>query len=159
MSGNEELPDTARSARRLSIAITRLRSRLRMEAGLHATGLSISQLAVLQQVVDDGPVTAAYLATAQHVTPQSIAQNLAVLKAAGLVRAGRDLQDGRKILMTADDSGRELLTSLQTSRKAFLTRAIDALVAPEERPDLEKTIELLERLAAADFGGKQGGTL
>jgi hypothetical protein len=45
---------------------------------------------VLQHVVDEGPVTATYLATVQHVSPQSIAQNLAVLKAAGLVQAERD---------------------------------------------------------------------
>ncbi|MYS20331.1 DNA-binding transcriptional regulator, MarR family [Streptomyces sp. DvalAA-14] len=158
MSGNEGSPDTAVSARRLSIAITRLRSRLRAEAGLHATGLSISQLAVLQQVVDDGPVTAAYLAAAQHVSPQSIAQNLAVLKDEGLVRAGRDPQDGRKILITAADSGRRLLTTLQTSRKVFLAGAIDALVPSEERPDLDKAIELLERLAAADLGDRRDGT-
>jgi MarR family len=88
------------AARRLSVAITRLRSRLREEAGMHATGLSISQLAVLQSVVDDGPTTAAHLAQVQHVSAQSVAQNLAVLKAAGLVRGERDPADGRKTLIS-----------------------------------------------------------
>ena len=145
--------DTADAAQRLSVAITRLRSRLRVEAGLHETGLSISQLAVLKNIVQEGPVTAAYLATAQHVSPQSIAQNLAVLKAAGLVRAERDPGDARKTLITADESAGRLIDSLHASRTSFLVRAIDALVAPEERADLDRTIELLERFAAADLGG------
>jgi DNA-binding MarR family transcriptional regulator len=148
--------DTALAAQRLSVAITRLRARLREEAGLYGTGLSVSQLAVLRCVVDEGPVTAAYLATAQHVSPQSIAQNLAVLKAAGLVRAQRDPADGRKTLISADESGGRLLTTLEASRKSFLVRAIDALVAPSERADLDKTIELLERFAAADLGEGRG---
>jgi DNA-binding MarR family transcriptional regulator len=149
-------PDTALAAQRLSVAITRLRGRLREEAGLYGTGLSVSQLAVLRCVVDEGPVTAAYLATAQHVSPQSIAQNLAVLKAAGLVRAQRDPADRRKTLITADESGGRLLTTLDASRKSFLVRAIDALVAPAERADLDKAIELLERFAAADLGDGRG---
>jgi DNA-binding MarR family transcriptional regulator len=144
--------DTAEDAQRLSVAITRLRSRLRVEAGLHETGLSISQLAVLKNIAEEGPVTAAYLATAQHVSPQSIAQNLAVLKAGGLVRAERDPADRRKTLITADESAGRLLDSLHASRTSFLVRAIDALVAPEERADLDRAIELLERFAAADLG-------
>ncbi|MFF0038880.1 MarR family winged helix-turn-helix transcriptional regulator [Streptomyces mirabilis] len=144
-------PDTAATARRLSLAITRLRSRLREEAGLYGTGLSISQVAVLKSVVDGGPITAARLAKLQHVSPQSVAQNLAVLTAAGLVRKGRDPQDGRQSLITAEEKGSRLLTSLHTSRESFLTRAIDQLVAPEEQDDLERTIALLERFAAADL--------
>lgn len=148
-------PDpTPAVAHRLSVAITRLRSRLRVEAGMHGTGLSISQLSVLRNVVDEGPVTAAWLATTQHVSPQSIAQNLAVLKAAGLVRGHRDPADGRKTLVTAEPSAARLLDTLESSRESFLTRAIDELVPAGERADLERTIALLERLAAAEVPAK-----
>src|SRR5690242_18409592 len=92
---------TAGAAQRLSVAITRLRSRLREEAGIDGTGLSVSQMSVLWQILQAGPVTAAELAAAQHVSPQSIAQNLAVLKAAGLIHTERDPGDGRKTLITA----------------------------------------------------------
>lgn len=142
-------PDAPDTAHRLSVAITRLRSRLREEAGIHATGLSVSQLAVLRRILDEGPVTAARLAAAEHVTPQSVAQNLTVLKAAGLVRSERDPLDGRKILLSAQDEGGALLAALHASREDFLSRAIAALVPDEERQDLERTVELLERLAAA----------
>jgi DNA-binding MarR family transcriptional regulator len=142
--------DSRESAQRLGEAIGRLRSRLRVESGQHETGLSLSQLSLLRRVVDEGPATAASLATVQHVSPQSIAQNLAVLKAAGLVRAERDPADARKALVTASESGLELLGTLRASRESFLVRAIDALVAPGGRADLDRTIELLERLAAAE---------
>jgi DNA-binding MarR family transcriptional regulator len=144
-------PDTAVAAQRLSVAITRLRSRLREEAGINGTGLSVSQMSVLWQVLQEGPVTAAELAAAQHVSPQAIAQNLAVLKAAGLIHAGRDPGDGRKTLITASEPSRQLVTSVRASKESYLARAIDALVSPAERADLDRAIALLERLAAADL--------
>ncbi|MET8784700.1 MULTISPECIES: MarR family transcriptional regulator [unclassified Streptomyces] len=142
---------SAATAQRLSDAMKRLRARLRAESGQHSVGLTLTQLAVLGSVVREGPVTAARLATLEHVSPQSIAQSLAVLKAAGLVHSEPDPQDGRRKLMSADPSATQLIDSLLAGRAAFLTRAIDRVVAAEERQDLEKAIVLLERLAAADL--------
>jgi DNA-binding MarR family transcriptional regulator len=96
-------------------------------------------------------VTTTELAMAQHVSPQSIAQNLAALKAAGLVQTERDPGDGRKTLITATQSSRQLATSLRASKESYLAQAIDALVGPQERADLDRAIELLERLATADL--------
>ena len=143
--------DTAAAAQRLSVAITRLRFRLREEAGLDGTQLSASQQSVLWQILQEGPVTAAGLAAAQHVSPQAIAQNLAVLKEAGLICTERDPADGRKTLITASESSRQLVTSVRASKESYLARAIDALVSPQERADLDRAIDLLERLAAADL--------
>jgi DNA-binding MarR family transcriptional regulator len=147
---------TAAAAQRLSVAITRLRARLREEAGVDGTGLSISQMSVLWNILQEGPVTAADLAAAQHVSPQSIAQNVAVLKAAGLIRTERDPGDGRKTLITASETSRRLVTSVRASKESYLARAIDALVSPQERADLERAIDLLERLAAADLSRDAG---
>ncbi|MEV6993886.1 MarR family transcriptional regulator [Streptomyces sp. NPDC093228] len=142
---------SAATAQRLSDAMKRLRARLRAESGQHSVGLTLTQLAVLGSVVREGPVTAARLATLEHVSPQSIAQSLAVLKAAGLVHSEPDPQDGRRKLMSADPTATQLIDNLLAGRAAFLTRAIDRVVAAEERQDLEKAIVLLERLAAADL--------
>ncbi|MET7334710.1 MarR family transcriptional regulator [Nonomuraea sp. NPDC005650] len=139
------------TAQRLNDAIKRLRARLRVESGQHSTGLTVTQIAVLASVVREGPVTAARLASLEHVSPQSIAQSLAVLKAAGLVHGEPDPQDGRRKLMSADPAATELIDRLLAGRAAFLSRAIDRVVAPEEREDMEKAIELLERLAASDL--------
>jgi DNA-binding MarR family transcriptional regulator len=143
--------DTAEQAVRLSMAISRLRSRLREESGQTRSGFTVSQLAILQRIVEGGPATAASLAAAEHVSQQAIAQSVATLKEAGLVRGDRDANDGRKVLISATDAGRDLFDSLLRSRKAWLAEAIDAVVGPDQRAGLDTTIELLERLAGADL--------
>jgi DNA-binding MarR family transcriptional regulator len=141
----------ASDAVRLAMAVFRLRSRIRIEAGLRSTGIPISQLAVLGRIIDEGPTTAAALAAGEHVTQQAIAQSLATLKQRGLVQKQADPSDGRKSLVTATAAGRELRESLTVSREEWLTRAIDAAVKPEERPLLTEAIELLERIADVEL--------
>jgi DNA-binding MarR family transcriptional regulator len=131
----------------------RLRARLRAESGQNATGLTPTQLGVLASVIREGPVTAARLAALEHVSGQAIAQILTVLKAAGLVHSDPDPLDGRKKLVSADSSATELVDRILVGRASFLARAIDQVVDPGEREDLEKAIELLERLAEADPRG------
>ena len=137
----------ASDAVRLAMAVSRLRSRIRIEAGIRSTGIPISQLAVLGRVIAEGPTTAAALAAGEHVTQQAIAQSLATLKERGLVDKRADPGDGRKSLVTATAAGRELMEAIAASREEWLTRAIDAAVRPEERPLLAEAIELLERIA------------
>ena len=136
---------------RLAMAVTRLRSRIRIESGLRSTGIPISQMAVLSRIIEEEPTTAAALAVAEHVTQQAIAQSLATLEKRGLVTKSRDPGDGRKSLVSATEAGRALLEGIQASREAWLSRAIEALVTPEERRTLESTIELLQRIADVDL--------
>ncbi|MFD7493564.1 MarR family winged helix-turn-helix transcriptional regulator [Streptomyces sp. NPDC059832] len=151
MNENPGRQQSAATAQRLNDAMKRLRARLRAESGQHATGLTATQLGVLASVVREGPVTAARLAALEHVSAQSIAQSLAVLKAAGLIHGEPDPRDGRKKLMSADPTATELVDKLLAGRATFLVRAIDQVVAADERKDMEKAIDLLERLAAADL--------
>ena len=147
----------ASDAVRLAMAVSRLRSRIRIEAGLRSTGIPISQLAVLGRIIDEGPTTAAALAAGEHVTQQAIAQSVATLKERGLVEKQADPSDGRKSLVTATAAGRELRESLAVSREEWLTRAVDAAVRPEERPLLAEAIGLLERIA--DVKLQRGGEI
>ena len=146
-------PPPADTARRLNQAMKRLRARLRAESGQHATGLTATQLAVLAEVVREGPVTAARLAALEHVTPQAIAQSLAVLKAAGLVHGAPDPEDGRRKLISADPSAGALIERLLAGRASFLARAMETAVTAQELDTLEKAVELLERLAAVELDG------
>ncbi len=141
----------ASDAVRLAMAVSRLRSRIRIEAGLRSTGIPISQLAVLGRIIDEGPVTAAALAASEHVTQQAIAQSLATLKQRGLVEKQADPGDGRKSLVTATAAGGELRETIAASREEWLTQAIDAAVTPGERPLLREAIELLERIADVEL--------
>ncbi|MCX4553264.1 MarR family winged helix-turn-helix transcriptional regulator [Streptomyces sp. NBC_01500] len=151
MTENPGPQESIATAQRLNDAMKRLRARMRAESGQHATGLSATQLGVLASVVREGPITAARLAAVEHVSGQAIAQSLAVLKAAGLVHSEPDPKDGRKKLMSADPSATELIDKLLTGRATFLAHAIAQVIAPHERADVDKAVELLERLADADL--------
>ena len=137
----------ASDAVRLAMAVSRLRSRIRTEAGMRSTGIPISQLAVLGRIIDEGPTTAAALAAGEHVTQQAIAQSLATLKERGLVEKHADPGDGRKSLVTATAAGRELRQAIVASREEWLAQAVDAAVRPGERALLREAIGLLERIA------------
>ncbi|MCU1494491.1 MAG: MarR family transcriptional regulator [Acidimicrobiaceae bacterium] len=151
MDGTEGERDTAKVAVRLSVALKRLRSRLREESGMTSTGFTLSQLALLDHLLAQGPSTAASLAAAEHVSQQAIAQSVATLKAAGLITTGPHPSDGRKVLIDITAAGRRLFESLLESREMWLVRAIDANMGPKDRASLDVAVELLERLAAADL--------
>jgi DNA-binding MarR family transcriptional regulator len=143
--------DTGKLAVDLSVALSRLRSRLREEAGASTQGLTISQLAVLQRLADNGPMTAAALAAAEHVTKQAIAQRLAAMQPGELIGTAPDPADGRKVLVVLSPVGRALLEKLHRTREAWLVRAIESELSGAERPALRTAVELLERLASADL--------
>src|SRR5215475_5352712 len=110
---------------RLAVAIKRLRSRLREAVWGSGMELPIAQLAIVKHLRDGGPTTAAVLAAAEHVSHQAIAQNLAALKQAGLVRTAPDPTDGRKSLVHITAAGSRLFESAVASRDAWLTHAIE----------------------------------
>lgn len=146
----ESTRDVSELAVALSVALTRLRSRLRVESGMTTAGVTLSQLAIVQRILASGPTTAAELAAAEYVTQQAIAQSVAILKEGGLVSGERDEADGRRVLISVTDAGRALFDSLFASRTEWLARAISATVDEGELRNLETAIELLERLAGAD---------
>src|SRR4051812_20640806 len=115
--------------------------------------LPIARLAIIKHLRDGGPTTAAVVAAAEHVSHQAIAQNLAALKQAGLVRTAPDPTDGRKSLVHITASGNRLFDFAAPSRKARVAHAIEQNVPPAERAALERAITLLERLAAAGHPG------
>ena len=143
-------PENVQESRsiRLAVVIKRLRTSLQEAALAGATGLSLSQVLILRRLRLEGPLTAASLAAAEHVTHQAITQNLSELKSAGFVETTPDPHDGRKKLISVTDAGRTLSLSVHASRNAWLTHAIESTISESELPALDKAIELLERLAA-----------
>jgi len=147
-------PDPARTAVALSTALSRLRSRLRLEGGTFETGLTITQLSTLQRVIDNGPMAGAALASAEHIRPQSMWEIITLLAKEGLVERRPDPSDGRKVLVTATRQGEELIGKVLTSREAWLTRALTGLIDEREHRLLDEAVELLDRLAAYEPGDK-----
>jgi DNA-binding MarR family transcriptional regulator len=135
---------------RLALAIKLILARLRDTRPARAKSLPISQMAILKRLRDDGASTAAVLAAEEHVSQQAIAQHVAALRSAGLVKTGPDRTDGRKILVTVTKSGMKLFDAAVESRNAWLMSAIESEISIKERPALVKAIELLERLASTE---------
>ena len=137
-------------ATRLALALKRLKARLREESQAKISGLSLSQLSILQRLRCIGSTTASELAMAEHVSQQAIAQIVSHLKSAGFLDTKPDTSDGRKTLISLTDTARDLHASMVASRNAWLFRAIDLTFDPDERAALETAIDLLERLADAE---------
>jgi DNA-binding MarR family transcriptional regulator len=156
MNTTGDSQDTAKTAVRLVVAVKRLRSRMREESGVTSTGLSVSQLSIFTRLMNEGPATAASLAAAEHVSNQAIAQTLTGLKAEGLVMVQPDPADRRKSLISVTEAGRRLYDSIHAFRDDWMIRAIESAVSPDERAALDKTVELLERLAGVDLKPHQG---
>jgi DNA-binding MarR family transcriptional regulator len=146
--------DPARTAVALSTALSRLRSRLRIEGGTFETGLTITQLSTLQRVIDNGPMAGAALASAEHIRPQSMWEIITLLAKEGLVERHPDPADGRKVLVTATREGGKLVEDVLASREAWLTRALTVLVDEREHRVLDEAVELLNRLVAYESNDK-----
>jgi DNA-binding MarR family transcriptional regulator len=143
--------DTPQVASELTMAMTRLRARLRLESSAPVRSWTWSQLSTLRRIIEHGPTTAAALAQIEHVRPQSIAETLAALKADGLVATAPDPADGRKSLLTATARGHEVSDSVIAQREEWLTRALDATTTPAERQLLAKAAAILTKLADSDL--------
>lgn len=150
-SPTTETPDPSTLAVELAVAVTRIRSRLREEAGEADRGITVSSLAMLQQLVERGPMSASDLASSEHVSQQAIAQRLDLLKPTGYVALEADPADRRRKLVRLTDAGRAVLDAVSATKEDWLARAIVAIIEDEELPVLAKAIELLDRLASADL--------
>jgi DNA-binding MarR family transcriptional regulator len=143
------MADTPQVAAELTLAMTRLRARLRLESTGPARGWTWSQLSTLHRIIDHGPITAAALAQVEHVRPQSMAETVAALKADGLVATAPDPSDGRKTLISATAEGRRVYGGVVATREEWLTRTLDAAATPEERRLLADAAKVLHKLADA----------
>lgn len=152
---NRETATRNDQALRLATAVGRLRTVLR-DVRWQVTDLSLTQVAILRQLERAGASTASALAAAEHISPQAVAQQLVGLKERSYIEAAPDATDGRKTSISLSRDGQRLLDALIESREAVLARAIEATVPADELADLDRAIDVLERLADAVNSGSAG---
>jgi DNA-binding MarR family transcriptional regulator len=133
--------DLTRAASELRIVLGQLVRRLRAEHGF-----PISQGTVLARLEREGPQTTSVLAAGERVRPQSMAQTLAELQAAGLVGRSPDPTDGRRILIELTEAGRRTLADDRRRREGWLAQAMANELTPEEQETLIRAVPLLRRL-------------
>ena len=127
----------------LSLAIGQLRRRLRSEASSQT--LNLSQLGTLVRLEQRVWATAAELARAESMKPQSMGDILKSLEEAGLVMRRAHPTDGRQIQFALTEAGAETRRQRKTAKREWLLGAMSKLSADEQRRVVE-AIPVIKRL-------------
>lgn len=131
-------------AHRLRVALGRLMRTLRT---MEAEGLSWSQAALLGRLEDGGEATAAALAAAEGVRPQSMAAALDVLEREGLVSRRPDTQDRRQLLVSITERGSSMIRAARASKEQWLAQAMTKRFTSTDMETVRAAVCLIERLA------------
>lgn len=135
-------------AAELRVAVMRLRRRLANER--HPDNeLSLGQMVVLGVLHRAGDSTVGQLARHERVQPPSMTRTVNCLAEAGYVVRRPHESDGRQIVVSLTDSGRDLLLADRRRRDAWLAVRLSDLT-PDERAKLRAAAPILDRLASAD---------
>jgi DNA-binding MarR family transcriptional regulator len=137
--------ERAGPAEDLRIAIARLSRRLRAHSN---SGLPLTQFAALAAVDRHGSMTPRALADHERVQPPSITRVVAALEEQGLLAREPHPRDGRQVLLTVTEQGRELLRETRARRQAWLSERLEEL-SLTERAILEQATPILEKLSKA----------
>jgi DNA-binding MarR family transcriptional regulator len=121
----------------MRIAVARLNRRVRAEK---ADGdLSDGQFSVLALLHREGPHTVGELSDHERVTPPSMNRRVGSLVDAGYVQRTASPDDGRKVVISATDAGRELVDETRRRRDAWLFKRLEKLPADERKLLVEAT--------------------
>jgi DNA-binding MarR family transcriptional regulator len=129
-----------------ALALGLLVRRIRADAPPELREFSWTQKAVLSRLEKDGSATAADLARAEGVKPQSMGTALALLEKMGLVERRPHPTDGRQINIKLTARGIALRRNTKEATHAWLSQAI-AKLDKQEQTTLFKTGELIRRMA------------
>jgi len=109
--------------------------------------LTVPETSALARLDRNGPATSSELARVEQISPQSMGATLSALEARGLVMRDPDARDGRRIVLSVTEAGRQLLRDKRDARTEHLARALAAGFTREELAQLMAAAPLLERLA------------
>jgi DNA-binding MarR family transcriptional regulator len=127
----------------LSLAIGQLRRRLRSQVSPDT--LNLSQIGTLVRLEQKVWATAAELARAESMKPQSMGDILKSLEEAGLVTRRDHPTDGRQIQFTLTDAGVDTRRQRTAAKQGWLLGAMSKLSADEQRRLID-AIPLIKRL-------------
>ncbi len=136
--------DIAPLAADLRVAVGQLIRRLRAE-----NLFPLTQTWVLGRLDREGPASVSDLAQAMRVRPQSMAQTVGDLEAEGLVERNPDPGDRRRALVSLTAAGQARIAADRAAREGWLVKALEEL-PEDDRETIERSVEILARLAEAD---------
>jgi DNA-binding MarR family transcriptional regulator len=112
-------------------------------------GFPLSQGSVLGRLDRGGPQSISDLAAVERVRPQSMAQTVRDLEAAGLVLRRPDPDDGRRAFVELTETGHATLAADRRHREGWLAQALEEDLSGPERETLREAVGLLRRLASS----------
>lgn len=130
-------------SQRLALAVARLNRRLRQE---RHSELTPSQLSVLGTLVSLGPTSPSAVAARERVSAPSVTRTINCLAEEGYVVREPHPDDGRQVVVTVSERGREVLGEERQRRDAWLHQRLKQL-GPRERGLLREAAALMEGIA------------
>ncbi|MEU7637406.1 MULTISPECIES: MarR family winged helix-turn-helix transcriptional regulator [unclassified Streptomyces] len=118
----------------------------RLRAASPQGELTPTQRAVLARVDGDGPSTIAALARAELVRPQSMRMIVGVLEERGILARSPHPTDGRQVVFSLTDEGRQVLTDVRAAKNNWLAVAIAERLTDDEQRTLAEATALIRRL-------------
>ncbi|KIF66888.1 MarR family transcriptional regulator [Streptomyces sp. AcH 505] len=111
-------------------------------------GLTMPERTALSRLDRLGPTTSSALAREVQITAQAMGATLGTLRDRGLVERRRDPDDGRRVVLTVTDAGRQALKDKRNARAELIARALTGdTFTRAELERLAAAAPLLERLA------------
>lgn len=140
--GTLDVPGNS-AARDITLSFTRFARRLRGEGG--GPSISLAELAVLDALAHEGPLTPRELAERERVRPTSMSRAVAALHMQGLIGRVPHRTDGRQTVIVLSEAGRRMLSEEDAARELWLQDRLDGL-DERDRATLAATAAILERL-------------
>jgi DNA-binding MarR family transcriptional regulator len=137
--------DVEQVAAALRVSIGLLLRRLRQSPVV--SELSLPETSALVRLDRSGPSTSAELARVERISPQSMGVTLGGLEARGLVARAADPQDGRRVILSLTEAGRDVLRDKRDARVQQLVQALASEFSGSELEQLLAAAPLIERLA------------
>lgn len=141
----EDPTNDAQLASELRVSVARLHRRMIAERDPHNL-LSIAAMAVLGALYRNGALTVGELAAHEHVQPPSMTRTINNLEIAGCVVRMPHTRDGRAVMVSITDTGREQVLKDRRQRDAWLARRFGEL-STHEREVLALAAPILEALS------------
>jgi DNA-binding MarR family transcriptional regulator len=130
----------------LALALGTLIRRMRANALAEHADFSWTQRAVLTRLEKEGPATAAELARAEGVKPQSMGTIVAALEQLGMIERQAHPTDGRQVVIQLTADGLAQRRQAKDAKMSWLSTAIARL--PEaDQAALASAAEVFKRLA------------
>lgn len=109
--------------------------------------LTMAESSALSRLERGGPATSSDLARLDRISPQSMGATVAVLEERGFVQRSRDPEDGRRIVLSITETGRQVVHDKRGARTEQLAAALRDGFTDAELGQLMTAAPLLERLA------------